>query len=292
MKIWISLSLQFFLFYSIDAQENSSYLGQNPPGLEPRLFAEEFLPKGAYLHTVSFTPDGKECYFTAESRAYNGGTIMVSKFQNNKWTSPEPANIPGDFREIDPLITPGGSAMLYCTNRPISKGDLVTSNMDMWMLKRTGNSWSEPIHLGNEVNTSGQDWFPTISESGKLYFSPWIGNVSNIHTSSLKNEVYGKSEKLSDAVNSTSLDYDPFIAPDERFLIFCSDRANGFGDVDLYVCFKKEDGSWTKAKNMGEVINTEGAEFAPTISPDGQYLFFARDRQIYWVKAGIIEQLR
>lgn len=292
MKIWISFTIQFLLFASLIAQDHNGYLGQPLPELEPQVFAADFLPKGPYLHTVSFTPDGKECYFTAESREYNGGTIMVSKLKSGKWTTPEPAPIPGTYREIDPLITPDGSAILYCTNRPVNEEDSVTRNMDMWMIKRDGDSWGSPIYLGAEVNTKGQDWFPTMTESGTLYFSPWIGDVSNIHTSTMKDGRYQKGKKLDDMVNSNSLDYDPFISPDESFLIFCSDRPNGFGDVDLYVCFKKEDGSWTKAKNMGDKINTMGSEFAPTVSLDGNYLFFARDKQIYWVKSQIIEQFR
>ena len=284
--------LQSFFVFSLFGQKSNDYLGQATPGMDPQVFAAGFLPEGSYLHTVSFTADGKECYFTAESRDYNGGTIMVSKLENGQWTSPEPAPIPGNYREIDPLITPDGSAMFYCTNRPINEGDAVTRNMDIWMIKREGKAWGEPIHLGKEVNTEGQDWFPTVTRSGTLYFSPWIGNISNIHTSTLKDGKYKKGRKLSDQVNSTSLDYDPFIAPDESYLIFCSNRPNGYGDVDLYICFKKEDGTWTKAKNMGDKINTMGAEFAPTVSPDGDYLFFARDRQIYWVNSAVMNLFR
>ncbi len=292
MKSIYTLTFQFLLLFSSYAQNSKDYLGQKPPGMEPKVFAADFLPNGPYLHTVSFTLDGKECYFTAESRDYNGGTIMVSKFENGQWTTPEPAPIPGTYREIDPLITPDGSAMLYCTNRPVNEGDAVTGNMDIWMIKRAEKSWGEPIYLGAEVNTEGQDWFPTITKTGILYFSPWIGDISDIHISTIKNGKYQKGIKLGNQVNSTSLDYDPFISPDESFLIFCSNRPNGYGDVDLYICFKKEDGTWTKAKNMGDKINTMGSEFAPTISPDGKYLFFARDKQIYWVKSGIINQFR
>ncbi len=292
MKSIYLLTFQLLCLFSLSAQNTGGYLGQAPPGMDPQVFAADFLPDGPYLHTVSFTDDGKECYFTAESREYNGGTIMVSKLENGRWTTPEPAPISGTYREIDPLITPDGSAMLYCTNRPVNKGDKVTGNMDIWMIKRDGKSWDEPMYLGNDVNTEGQDWFPTLTRSGTLYFSPWIGNISDIHTSTKKDGKYQKSTKLSDQVNSPSLDYDPFISPDERYLIFCSNRPDGFGDVDLYICFKKRDGSWTKAKNMGYKINSEGAEFAPTISPDGNYLFFARDRKIYWVKAEIIDQFR
>ena len=292
MKLVYLITAQYLLAFSALAQNSDNYLGEEPPGTEPKIFAADFLPSGPYLHTVSFTPEGKECYLTVESRDYNGGTIMVSKLENERWTTPEPAPISGTYREIDPLITPDGSKMLFCTNRPVNEGDPVTRNMDMWMMERVGKSWGEPTHLGAEVNTKGQDWFPTVSRSGTLYFSPWIGGISNIHTSVMKNGKYQKSRKLSDQVNSSSLDYDPFISPDESFLIFCSNRPNGYGDVDLYVCFKRGDGSWSNAKNMGDKINTMGAEFAPTLSPDGNYLFFARDKQVYWVNTSILHSLR
>lgn len=292
MKSIYLIAAHLLIFFNLSAQNNIDYVGEKRPGLSPKVFHPDFMPKDVYLHTVSFTADGEEFYFTAESRAYNGGTIMVSKLENGEWTTPEPAAIPGNYREIDPLITPDGSAMLFCTNRPVNEGDEVTGNMDIWMIERVGQSWGQPKYLGADVNTEGQDWFPTITKSGTLYFSPWIGDVSNIHMSEIKEGKYQKSKKLSDQVNSSNLDYDPLISPDESFLIFCSNRPNGYGDVDLYICFKKEDGSWTKAKNMGDKINTMGSEFAPTISPDGEYLFFARDKQIYWVAASILDSLK
>jgi len=292
MKLTLLITTQITLLTTLLAQNGKDYLGEKPPGMEPKVFAADFLPKGPYLHTVSFTPDGKECYLTVESRDYNGGTIMVSKLINGDWTSPEPGPIPGDYREIDPLITPDGTKILFCTNRPANEGDPVTRNMDMWMIEREGQSWGEPIYLGEDVNTEGQDWFPTVARSGKLYFSPWIGDESNIHVSTQKDGKYQEGKKLGDQINSESLDYDPFIAPDESYLIFCSNRPNGYGDVDLYICFRKGDGTWTKAKNMGDKINTMGSEFAPTLSHDGKYLFFARDKHIYWVQSEIIDTFR
>jgi hypothetical protein len=56
------------------------------------------------------------------------------------------------------------------------------------------------------------------------------------------------------------------------------------------------DGSWTKAKNMGPIINATKTEFGASVSPDGKYLFFHRringNGDIYWVDAGIIDALK
>lgn len=103
-------------------------------------------------------------------------------------------------------------------------------------------------------------------------------------------------------------------------LIFTSERPGGLGSGDLYISFIDEEGNWTKAKHMGDKINTPGSEYCPMISPDGKYLFFTSARRstrripdkpltydnfkkihsrslnglsdIYWVDARIIQGLK
>ena len=65
---------------------------------------------------------------------------------------------------------------------------------------------------------------------------------------------------------------------------------------DLYICFNDGFGNWSKAKNMGNMINTRAPENCAYVTPDGKYLFFNSGRNgnydIYWVDAGIIETLK
>jgi hypothetical protein len=82
-------------------------------------------------------------------------------------------------------------------------------------------------------------------------------------------------------------------------------RAEGFGQSDLYISFKKQDGTWSKVINMGAAINTEKQESSPQLSPDGKYFFFNRgDRYVngsgkrvyegkqHWVDIQVIKNLR
>ncbi|AXT20867.1 hypothetical protein D7030_11100 [Flavobacteriaceae bacterium AU392] len=270
---------------------SGEFLGQDKPGLEPKIFAHNFVSTENSTHSSTFSPDGKEFYYTVESRVYHGGTIMVSKLKNKRWTTPEPADILGDYREIDPFITSDGSAMYFSSNRPVKEGDSI-KGIDLWMVKRKGEKWGKPIHLGEDVNTEYADWFPTISKKGTLFFSTGPSRSSNIVYSEFKNGKYQKAIPLSDAVNTKHRDYDPLIAPDEGYVIFSSNRPEGKGNSDLYVSFKNANGSWTKAKNMGEKINTSGSEFAPGISPDGNYFFYTSRGNIYWVDSKIIQNLK
>ena len=267
-----------------------AYLGQKKPDSIPLLFAKNFISTENFVHSPTFSSDGNELYYTVESWRYHGGTIFMTKQENGRWTQPKPIKIDGDYREIDPILSPDNTKLYYCTNRPIMKGDSIRENCDLWMLKRTNNTWSKPIYLGEDVNNAEyHDWFPSFSSDETLFFSTGPNNSSNIVYSELKDGHYQKPIDLGTMINSPNRDYDPIIAPDKSFIIFCSNRPNGYGSVDLYISFRDENNQWTKAKNMGELINTKDIEFAPRLSPDGNYLFFNRGASIYWVSTKMIK---
>jgi cyclase len=67
---------------------------------------------------------------------------------------------------------------------------------------------------------------------------------------------------------------------------------DSLAEGDLWVCFKKTDGSWTEAFNLGDMINTPGTNFCPSLSPDVKFLFYATSRDIYWISAEAITRLR
>lgn len=267
------------------------YVGQPLPGSEAVIFAKGFISTENFNHTPAFNPDQTEVYYTLESQLAHGGTIMVSRLIDGKWKAPEPSPIEGDFREIDPFITSDGTKMYYSSNRPVN-GKEDPNNIDLWMVHIDGDTWSDPIHLGEDVNTEYLDWFPTVSDKGNLFFSTGPNASSNIVYSEFKDGKFQKAISLGDSVNSEARDYDPLIAPDESFVMFSSNRPGGIGSVDIYISFRQPDGSWGKAKNMGPTVNTTGGEFAPKLSADGKYLFFNRGGEIYWRDARIIEELK
>ena len=86
-------------------------------------------------------------------------------------------------------------------------------------------------------------------------------------------------------------------------MIWDAIRGEGYGGSDLYISYRQDDGSWRKAINLGEKINTEAWDAAGYVTPDGKYFFFNRmvnsgaegslpDVDIYWVDAQFIEALR
>lgn len=91
---------------------------------------------------------------------------------------------------------------------------------------------------------------------------------------------------LGDSVNSSFPDYSPVISADESTLIFTSRRSGSTGGEktdddkyleDIYVCYKKKDGTWSSAKSIGATINTSGNEANIGLSPEGNQLFVYKD---------------
>jgi Tol biopolymer transport system component len=219
-------------------------------------------------------------------------------------------------------LAPDGSKFFFCSRRPLQEGEAPNENFDFWMSEKTGEGWGTPQHLGDGVNSDSEDFYPVFTNLNHLYFNSQREGrgTNNIYRAQYNDGKFGKAVKLGPAVNTEYREFDPYAAPDESFIIFASERPGGLGRSDLYISFKKEDGAWTPAVNMGERINSEGSDFCPMLSPDGKYLFFTSNRSklmdfpenpmdhtafwkihiesqnglsdIYWVDAKIIEDIK
>ena len=126
-----------------------------------------------------------------------------------------------------------------------------------------------------------------------MYFFGRDNITLDIYFAKFENGHYLEPVKLGNEINSEFFELDPFIAPDESWLIFQSNRNGGFGKMDLYISFKdKVNNRWIDAINMGRVINSESAEYTGRLSLDKKYFFLMRDGSIYWVNAKIIDDLK
>ena len=102
---------------------------------------------------------------------------------------------------------------------------------------------------------------------------------TDIYRSRLVNGKYAEPENLGDAVNTQYEEFEPYISPDQKYLIFMTQRPDGLGGSDLYISYKR-DSAWTKAANMGDKINSTGSEYSPIVTPDGRYFFWTSTRSL------------
>ena len=269
------------------------FLGQEPPGSAPAVFAPNVVSTEDGELNSAFTPDGREFYFTRQRR------VHVVREETGTWGRPQPLAVLGDYRSLDMCVTRDGRRMYLCSNQPVSGTGEPKKDRDIWAVTRAGNAWREPRNLGEDVNSPKDDLYPTLTATGDLYFCSLRGGGTGGHDIYRARMVGGRfehPENLGAPINTASADFDPFIAPDGSYLIFASDRPGGFGNADLYISFRGKDGSWSVPRNLGAPVNTPYLEYSPMLSPDGKYLFFTSGRggadDIYWVDARVIEPLR
>ena len=260
--------------------------GASPPYGSPKrldapvLFGEGVLSTQDFESHPAFTPDGATLYFVKSTPTFSFWTIMVSRFARGRWSTPEVAPFSGQYSDADPFVTRDGGHLYFISNRPAP--GKTARDLDVWRMDREGAGWSEPHRLEDTINSAGNEWFPTLASDGTLYFGsdrPGGLGATDLYRSRFVDGAYAPAENLGSVVNTAFDEYEPWIAPDQSWLLFmAAGRPDSHGGSnDLYVTTAK-DGAWTTPRNLGDAINSPRDEYSPTVSPDGRYLFFASTR--------------
>lgn len=275
---------------SVSPLGTSGASGAGSP-VEAEVFAPGVISDSRWQYRITFTPDGKTAYYTVADGFFPGtrrATIMVSHLRDGAWSLPEVASFSGTYSDIDPFVSPDGQRLYFSSIRPVD--GVQRADLDIWVVERTPTGWGEPFHLGPEVNTALDELYPSASADGTLYFGsgpfgPTPAADWNIYRAERSRGGFAPREMLSGAIN-TELPYDPAdptadwefnpeISVDGHTLVFASLRPGGYGYGDLYVS-RLRDGEWTPAANLGPAVNTANDEFHPTLSRNGEELYFAR----------------
>jgi WD40 repeat protein len=247
---------------------------------QPVLFGEGIVSTGDFESHPSFTPDGKTLYFVKSTPDFGDWKIHVTRQTGGRWSPPEIAPFSGKYRDADPFVTRDGKRLYFISDRPVDgkqRGD-----MDIWVMERTkGGGWGEPRNLGAPVNSKGNEWLPRPAAGGTLYFGsdrPGGLGRTDLYRARRSGDTYLEPENLGPAVNSPAEEYEPCIAPDESFLVFmAAGRPDDHGGGDLYISYQR-DGAWTRAVNLGPLVNGPGLEIAPYISFDRKHFYFSSAR--------------
>lgn len=305
------------------------YLGQTPPGTEPVLFAPGIVSTGLYERDLAMNPDGNEMYYGLIS----GGqvTIMLTRMEGGAWTEPKvvPFATNPDFLYFEPCLSPDGNRLFFLSTLPPHGKELKPGwgHQNIWVVDRSNDgNWGEPQDIGPPVNTENEEYFPSVTRDGTLYFTRSLSGEQKafIMRSAFLDGVFTEPEPLPEQVNGQGIPYNAYIAPDESYLIACVEGRDDCvtkGFPDYYVFFRTTDDRWSEGFNLGPNINLpRDRALSPYVSPDGRYFFFASARNeavlsswgeitlsviqnlhmspqngssdIYWVDAQIIENLR
>jgi hypothetical protein len=228
------------------------YLGQSPPGLSPHVFAPGIVSTDANELNSVFSPDGREFFFTKQLQ---GGeyAMMFTRQEGDRWSEPAVARFSGEHPDVDMCYSLDGDTLFFCSTRPLTKGGDRVEGYQIWMVSRSSSGWGEPQNLGSRVNSGERQIYPSVTLDGTLYFQarrPSGYGESDLYKSRYENGVYQEPENLGDVINTEHNEGDVLIAPDESFLVVSSRRPDGYGEGDLYVSFRRDDGIWTEPQNI------------------------------------------
>jgi hypothetical protein len=248
--------------------------------MQPEIFGEGTISTGDYETHPAFSPSGDTLYFLKCLPDANLCSICVSYVNHNKWSSPQVVSFSGKYVDADPFITKDGNTLYFVSNRPILEGDPPKQDWDIWKTERAGRRWRNPVHLDSPLNSSGSEFFPTMADNGNLYFgsSRKEGKGrADIYCSRFINNKYTEPENLGDSINTRDNEYEPFIAPDESYMVFMATIPNGLTNADFYISYHLH-GTWSKSKKLPDPINSPATEWGGKVSRDGKYFFFGSSR--------------
>ncbi|HEV7779995.1 MAG TPA: hypothetical protein VGO58_01955 [Chitinophagaceae bacterium] len=277
------------------AQQNNKSISQ------PLIFGDHIISTvTAYETHPCFSPSGDTVYFLKCAPDLSASSIYMSCKKKGEWSAPSQVIFSGKYFDADPFVTKDGNTLYFTSNRPVKDGDSVRPDTDIWKVEKTGSaSWSKPVHLGPVVNSNQSEHYPTLADNGNMYFgSEREGGKggADIYCARFINGKLTAPLSLNN-INSPANEYEPFIAPDESYMIFMATIPNGLSHADFYISYN-EMGQWSGPVKLSDPVNSEATEWAPKLTRDGQFFFFGSTRNrpgadpknkglsdIYWLPA-------
>ena len=207
---------------------------------KPVVFPEP-MNTGAHEAATSLNKRGNEMYFTrceesSKEKPVPTCEIYFSKKKGKGWTAPVLLPLPYDSVTTfgHPSISEDGKILYFASDMNGGYG-----GKDIWMVKKMKrDEWSEPINLGDQINTSGDELFPFIHADGALYFA------SNGHVGMGGMDIYKAEFDAEGTLLSISNMKSPINSPLDDFGIifegkrevgyFSSNRTGGKGGDDIY----------------------------------------------------------
>ena len=248
------------------------------------LFGEGIISTALFERDLAINPKGTEIVYTLGDYKQSRRSLVVMRQENGEWTAPEILPFSGSkHHDIEPFYTNEGNRIYFASNRPIFN-DSTRNDYNIWYTDKVGGEWAEPIALDSIINTKGDEFFPSLSDKGNLFFTATredgIGR-EDIFMSQYKEGHFLAPEVLPVEINTAYYEFNAYISPKEDLLIFSSyGRKDGQGGGDLYISRKDEHGNWGESKNMGTLINSEKLDFCPFIDWENRIFYFSSERTV------------
>lgn len=230
-----------------------------------------------------------ELYYEAGQPVYwpsldvTGKTLLFTEQEENHetmWMLKDRARYPLNFKTTGNYgassLTADGQMMYFSMNSGRNGFDIYVA------YRLSDTTWSEPVNLGEPVNTDGWEGQPAISADGRrMYFAAnreggrggsdiWFSRL--LRRESNGRQIWSQPRCL--YFNTPGDEMAPFLYFDNKTLFFASDGYPGMGRKDIYKVDVEE---VSKPLNIGITVNSQREELGFIVDGSGEWGYFSSD---------------
>ncbi|MEB2784629.1 OmpA family protein [Algoriphagus persicinus] len=243
-----------FLYFTSGRQASGLYPADGSPytklfraradGIRVDVSGTQALPEfkneeGLNQAAIAISPDGNTIIYargnSTSEKDLPETALFVSYFRGGGFTQPiwMPVNEDDTWWNSTPAFSVNGEELYFSSNRPGGFGGI-----DLYKATKLANGdFGNPVNLGSNINTPGNELFPRPAADGKFFFSsdghPGYGKLDLFVAE--KNESGAQVIKnLGENFNSTNDDFSLFFTEYPKAGFISSNRDGGIGDDDIY----------------------------------------------------------
>lgn len=323
MKTFYILILIFII--SCKSNTNECELFSHPDPREATIFAPNLISNHLPNRDLCINKQRTEIYFRVQDPAQKLSSIAFIMKKNGVWSSPQLLEFSknANYQFMEPALSYDDQTLYFVTNMPASKKGKGI-DMNIWKATRQEGCFSKIEMLGKNVNTIGDEYFPSPTVDGSLYLTrnEKGEKESRIYKAEFKQNSFQNLEFLPPSINCGTDRFNAFVDPEENYLIISSyGMKDQIGNCDYYIFFRDEQtNQWSEPINMGATINLpNGAGWSAYVDKQKENLFFMYSPReadndllqinyndylkmaksykysksnIYWIKTDFIQQLK
>lgn len=221
------------------------------------------------------SPDGRTAMWHREGA--NGLELAESHLVGGAWTAPVKPSFASAYLEFDPFIALDGRTIYYTSFRPLT-GTAQRPDGELWRVRRTATGWSAPEHLGPGINTDANEFFPSLTADGTLWWnSDREGGLGTWDLWQAREHGAGWSapRPVPGGVNTPIWEFNPTLTPGGTLLAFGSLDPDPQTPSDVFLSLRIG-GAYSAAIDAGPCVNTILEEYHPTLDWARARLIFVR----------------
>ncbi len=189
--------------------------------------------------SIAFSPNGQEAFlmrsgvvedgFSAKSSAHL--QLYYTQLLQNSWIEPTllPFGSP-QYSIAYPALSPDNKYLYFASDMPNGYG-----GMDLYRVERIDDRWGTITNLGSNINTEGDEVFPTLDAAGRLYFASngqiGLGGLDIYSVEEVVENDWGFPENLGFPINTSADDFGLIINEEGTCGYFSSNRTGGNDDI-------------------------------------------------------------